>query len=81
MNNDLRAVFQQYQREQSQGGYTFVPGDEHIFRDAWNLAIEAAISRIVPSQSGRGLPDFYIREIRLLKSPASDVESGEHQHG
>lgn len=31
-----------YQREQSHGGYEYHPGDEHIFRDAWNLAVDAA---------------------------------------
>jgi hypothetical protein len=31
-----------YKRIQSMSGYTFVPGDELIYRDAWNAAVEAA---------------------------------------
>lgn len=46
MTPEFKARWEAYQREQSHGGYEYTPGDEHIFLDAWNLAIKAAAASI-----------------------------------
>lgn len=35
-----------YRGTQAPCGYDYTPGDEHIFRDAWNLAITAAAASL-----------------------------------
>ena len=79
MTPDFEARWEAYQRRQSEGGYVFFPGDEHIFRDAWNMAIEEAAQACERSQSRQGMrphndgPNAARRNcaiiIRGLKSP------------
>lgn len=38
----LEERWAKYRSTQAQSGYDYMPGDEHIFADAWNMALEEA---------------------------------------
>lgn len=80
----FRERWEAYQREQSKHGYTFVPGDEHIFRDAWNAACEACArnqSVMLRDMISRGKAASHCRALRapleeITRPVTSSVKEG-----
>lgn len=82
MTPDFEARWVAYRQEQSHGGYEYHPGDEHIFRDAWNLAIAAAAASLpdnwcdslLTGPKGIKVPADYPNVEKLLRGARERIE-------